>query len=120
VSHGHVARGVQHSGEDIYWKKDGASFPIEFTSGPLIENNLIRGAVVTFRDISERKEAEEELRRVSRQAELILATAGEGILGPDREGTITFVNNAGAAMLGQTVDEMTGKNQFAELVAAGR
>jgi PAS domain S-box-containing protein len=60
-------------------------------------------------DITERKWAEEALRRVMLQNKLILDSAGEGIFGLDREGRITFVNPAAAGMLGWTVEELVGQ-----------
>jgi PAS domain S-box-containing protein len=56
-------QGVVHRGSDLYWRKDGSSFPVEFISTPIQEAEEITGAVVTFRDITERKLAEEKLRR---------------------------------------------------------
>ncbi len=47
--------------DEVFWRKDGTSFPIEYLSTPIFENNKITGAVVVFRDITERKKAEEEL-----------------------------------------------------------
>ncbi|MFT5367057.1 MAG: PAS domain S-box-containing protein [Candidatus Latescibacterota bacterium] len=48
---------------ELFWRKDGTSLPVEYTSTPMRdkENNLI-GAVVTFRDITQRKQAEKALR----------------------------------------------------------
>jgi PAS domain S-box-containing protein len=48
----------QEDGE-VFWRKDGTSFPVEYASTPIYENKKIVGAVVTFRDISDRKESEE-------------------------------------------------------------
>ena len=56
-------QGVVHRGSDLYWRRDGSSFPVEFISTPIIEAGKITGAVVAFRDITERKLAEEQLRR---------------------------------------------------------
>ncbi|MCK9394920.1 MAG: PAS domain S-box protein [Methylobacter sp.] len=56
-------QGVVHRGSDLYWRKDGSSFPVEFISTPILEAGEITGAVVTFRDVTERKLAEEQLRR---------------------------------------------------------
>jgi len=55
--------GTGHAGEDVYWRKDGTSLPIDFTSKPLFEEGKIVGAVVTFMDITERKRAEEGLKK---------------------------------------------------------
>jgi PAS domain S-box-containing protein len=49
--------------DEVIWRADGSSFPAEYSSHPVIEHGAVRGAVVTFVDISERKRAEELLRR---------------------------------------------------------
>ena len=47
--------GTTHSRDDeVFWRKDGTSFPVEYTSTPIFENGELVGAVVTFRDITER------------------------------------------------------------------
>jgi PAS domain S-box-containing protein len=56
-------QGEIHRGDDLYWRKDGSSFQVEFISTPMLEGGKITGAVVTFRDITERKLAEAQLRR---------------------------------------------------------
>jgi PAS domain S-box-containing protein len=61
-------------------------------------------------DITKRKQTEEALERLSRQNESILNSAGEGILGLDIQGKITFVNPAAARMTGYTVDELIGQS----------
>jgi PAS domain S-box-containing protein len=48
--------------DEVFWRKDGSSFPVEYTSTPLREEGVLTGAVVTFADITERKRAEEALR----------------------------------------------------------
>ncbi len=46
--------------DDIFWKKDGNSFPVEYASSPIKDDRGDTvGSVVVFRDISERKKAEE-------------------------------------------------------------
>ena len=49
---------VRHVDDEVFWRKDGTSFPVEYTSTPIREDGRITGAVVTFRDVSERKRAE--------------------------------------------------------------
>lgn len=54
--------GVVHSSADeVFWKKDGTSFPVEYTSTPIYDAGQLVGAVVTFSDITERKRLEKEL-----------------------------------------------------------
>jgi two-component system sensor histidine kinase TtrS len=66
--------------DDVFWRKDGTSFPVEYSSTPIRdEQGATLGTVVVFRDVTERKEAEERVRR--HQAELAhvarLSTLGE-------------------------------------------
>ena len=59
--------------EQIFYRKDGASFPVEYVRAPIMENNKQMGAVVIFKDITERKRAEETLAR--KAAELARSNA---------------------------------------------
>ncbi|MBI5204596.1 MAG: PAS domain-containing protein [Nitrospirae bacterium] len=54
---------VHHVTDEVFWRKDGTSFPVEYISTPLKENGRIIGAVVVFRDVTMRKRLEEELRK---------------------------------------------------------
>jgi PAS domain S-box-containing protein len=49
--------------DEVLWRKDGTAFPAQYSSFPIMEDETIIGAVVTFTDITERKRAEEELQR---------------------------------------------------------
>ncbi|MGH9850589.1 MAG: PAS domain-containing sensor histidine kinase [Blastocatellia bacterium] len=51
-----------HRDDEVYWRKDGTSFPVEFWSHPIVRDGKTIGAVVTFVDITERKSADEALR----------------------------------------------------------
>nr|WP_102148434.1 ATP-binding protein [Fischerella thermalis] len=62
------------------------------------------------RALRDRKQTQASLERLSRQSELILNSAGEGIYGLNCQGKITFVNPAAARMLGYGVKELI--NQF--------
>ena len=49
--------------DEVFWRKDGTSLPVEYTSTPIrAENGSLTGAVVTFRDITQRLQAESDLR----------------------------------------------------------
>lgn len=57
-----VHDGVVHEGrQEVFWRRDGSSFPVEFTSTPVISEGRIEGAVVVFRDITERRSTETQL-----------------------------------------------------------
>ncbi len=100
---------VHHVDNEIFWRRDGSSFPVEYTSTPIYENGELDGAIVVFKDITERKLAEADLRRLTKQNELILAAAGEGIYGIDIGGLTTFVNPAAVEMTGWNPEDIIGK-----------
>ncbi len=60
---------VHHVDDEVFWRKDGSSFPVEYTSTPIHENNKLAGAVVVFKDITERKQAEQALHQAYAEVE---------------------------------------------------
>lgn len=48
--------------DELFWRKDGSSFPVEYSSRQIRRNGKVLGAVVSFIDITERKRQEMELR----------------------------------------------------------
>ncbi len=64
---------------DVFWRKDGTSFPVEYSSYPIVEEGVIKGSVVTFTDITERIRSEQEVQDARRQAELYLDLMGHDI-----------------------------------------
>jgi PAS domain S-box-containing protein len=56
--------------KEVFWRKDGTSFPVEYVTTPLRdENHEIIGAVVVFSDITESKRGEQELQHAKEAAE---------------------------------------------------
>lgn len=49
--------------EDVFCRRDGSVFAADYTVTPALEGERIVGAVVTFRDVTARREAETTLRR---------------------------------------------------------
>jgi len=55
-------RNYKKKGEVNFSRKDQSSFPVEYVRSSIKEGDMIVGEVVTFKDISERKKMEEEIR----------------------------------------------------------
>jgi len=58
---------------EVLWCKDGSSFPVEYSATPLRRDESIVGAVVVFRDLSERLVAEAELKKLIEFAPFAIA-----------------------------------------------
>ncbi|MEL6553116.1 MAG: PAS domain-containing sensor histidine kinase [Cyanobacteria bacterium J06621_11] len=55
---------------EVFWRKDGTSFPVEYISTPMQdEQGQIIGAVITFRDITQQKWAEAVLQQANEDLE---------------------------------------------------
>lgn len=65
--------GKVHFGEEYFWKKNGSCIPVSFSSLPVKENEIITGAVVTFKDITESKRVEKEIRETNEELSKINA-----------------------------------------------
>ncbi|MEI7638923.1 MAG: diguanylate cyclase [Syntrophus sp. (in: bacteria)] len=48
--------------DEVLWRKVGSSFPVEYSSTPIVKDGKTMGAVVTFRNITERKHVELQIR----------------------------------------------------------
>lgn len=55
----------EHVDDEVLWRADGTCFPAEYWSYPQREGSAVRGAVVTFLDIADRKRAEEQIRHMA-------------------------------------------------------
>jgi PAS domain S-box-containing protein len=63
------------SHDQVFWRKDGTCFPIEYTSTPIREGGKQIGAVFVFKDITERRRLEEQFRQ-SQKLEAVGRLAG--------------------------------------------
>jgi PAS domain S-box-containing protein len=62
---------VRRITHEVFWRKDGTNFPVEYISTPMRnEEGQLIGAVVTFRDITKRLWAEQVLQRANEELEL--------------------------------------------------
>jgi PAS domain S-box-containing protein len=70
-------------------------------------------------DITQLKQTEEERSRLTNQLRLLLESSGEGIYGIDLDGRCTFINRAGAQMLGYRPEQALGRDMH-ELIHHSR
>jgi PAS domain S-box-containing protein len=89
-------------------RSDGTSFPMDTTVSEVVghEGELF---IAIARDVTERREAEEELANLQHRTERVLASVGDGIVGLDRTGCVMFANRAAAEMLLCAPDDLIGE-----------
>ena len=99
-----------HHDDELLWRKDGSSFPVEFWSDPIHRDGKPIGAIITFLDITERKQAQRE----KQEQELILRGVLSSMLNPllnvDVFGTIQLASNSVEKVFGWSPQELVGRN----------
>jgi PAS domain S-box-containing protein len=58
---------------EVFWRRDGSAFAVEYSSHPIVDAGVVRGAVIAFVDITERKRAAAALQQSRDQLELRVA-----------------------------------------------
>ena len=126
-----------HVDDELFWRKDGSSFPVDYWSRPVSQEGKVVGAVVTFLDITERKKTDEILRvqhtelemqnEQLRQAQVELEETRDrytnlyefapvGYLTLNHEGMIDEINLTGAVLFGVERNKLS-HHRFAPFVA---
>lgn len=73
-----------HDGEihrvtnEVFWKRNGTSFPVEYVSSPLWEDDTVAGAVVVFHDTTKQWRIESGLREREDRLECVIRGSSDG------------------------------------------
>jgi PAS domain S-box-containing protein len=85
----------------------GAEIPIDDSGAPVRDaNGVIRGTVLVFRDVSDRRRAEEAKRSLAS----IVESTDDAVITKDFKGVITSWNPAAERIFGYTSEEAVGKH----------
>jgi PAS domain S-box-containing protein len=102
---------ADHVCDEVFWRADGSSFPVEYWSNPIYREGRAEGAVVTFLDITDRmqlessiREKEQRLRHIVSSSPSVLYTA---MAAQDQFGDVTWTSD--------NLREITGYNAEAAL-----
>jgi PAS domain S-box-containing protein len=89
--------------EEVFGGETARRSPLPTPRYPILDSGAIRGAVVTFKDIDERKRMEEAIRRRTASAQLHAGPAHRCVRGRQRR-TLVYSNHASHELLGAEAD----------------
>ena len=90
--HDTLITGISHQiSDEVFYRKDGSSFPVEYICSPIYKDKKVVGAVVTFSDITKRKQAEEALHRSEETFRLLNRLTSEILLLQDLDSIYKFI-----------------------------
>lgn len=116
-----------HVADEVFWRADGSSFPVEYWASPQLREGATVGGVVTFIDISERMAAEgllrqayaemesnverrtSELAAANREMNLVLGAVSAFLVGLDHEEQVRRWNCAAAQAFGVEYESAIGR-----------
>jgi PAS domain S-box-containing protein len=75
---------VCRSDQEVFWRKDGTSFPVEYIATPSLETNRPVALALTFRDVSQQRRLEEERTLTVQRMESLLGLNQMSDQPPDR------------------------------------
>ena len=104
-----VARGQKMSLEAVRWRKDGSRIHVSILGVPIITHDRQVAVYGIYRDISDRKRAEEALQMEKAYLDQLVETAAEGIVMVDPEGRIKLHNSEFCRMFGYRPEEVAGR-----------
>jgi PAS domain S-box-containing protein len=111
---------THHLVEDAFWCRDGSVLPVEVNAAPIREGEAITGVVLTFRDITVRKQNEQFLLRAQHQLlereyflQRVMDNIPQHIFWKDRDSVFRGCNRAAARAVGlDEPTEIAGKTDF--------
>lgn len=97
-----------HVDDEVFWRSDGTSFPVEYWVQPIIRDNSPIGAVTAFTDIAERRDAEAALRDQEEELSSIFRHAPYLMVLLDRDRRVVRGNSAAFEHSGKPASEVVG------------
>lgn len=98
-----VSRTVKN---EVLWRRDGSSFPVEYSTYPIYSEGELQGVVVVFSDISERRKLERRMQEREATYSAAIQTSVDGFWMTDLNGRILEVNDAYLSRSGYSRDEL--------------
>ena len=86
-------------GEDLFVRKDGTFFPVQYTASPIFRGDVAVGTVIEVQDLTEAKAAERALRDSEELKRRVIESSRDCIKVLDLEGNLLFMSSGGQQLL---------------------
>jgi len=94
--------------ESVRYRKDGTLVQVIASGAPIIIDNVLKGVVALYTDISDRKQAEVAIRQSEEKYRIVLEANPDPVVVYDIEGKIIYFNPAFTRIFGWSLEELSG------------
>lgn len=102
--------GQAHSSDqEVLWHADGQALPVEYVTTPIHRGETLLGAVVVYRDISERQQAQAALNKAAEEQKAIMDSATMAIV-LLKNRVVQLANNKLAELFGRPLEDLIGQS----------
>ncbi len=101
-----------HVENEVLWRRDGTSFPAEYWSHPVRRDGEVVAVVVTFLDITERRQAEVALQESEARLSSFINNIPNAIYLKDTKGRYVLVNASAMKQYGLPKNRLIGKTVY--------
>ncbi|HLO62157.1 MAG TPA: PAS-domain containing protein [Azonexus sp.] len=110
---------VHHVNDEYFWRRDGTPFAVDYSVAKIPGLGAQDGAVITFRDVSERKRAEQEAMRANTLFQEAVANIAIGFAIYDEQDRLVACNDAYRDLYATSRDLIVPGASFADIVRQG-
>ncbi len=75
-------RAPVRSSDEVFWRANGTSFPVQLSASPMVDGRRVIGVVLTFTDLTEVREAQAALQEAVRARDHVLAIVSHDLRNP--------------------------------------
>jgi diguanylate cyclase (GGDEF)-like protein/PAS domain S-box-containing protein len=97
--------------------KDGSWRTLDAAGSNLVKNNVVEAIIINYRDITERKKAEDALRKSEEKFKQLAEVFPETIFEANMKGNVTYANEHGLKQFGLTQEDIVSGINIFDLVS---